>query len=121
MGLLQKYLGGKGKDIQQTKHPDEWIAVYLKLSDSEYGTQEERDSIHRFTDELSALIRESGIGVFDGDEFGNGEGGLFMYGPNADLLFNLVEPLLRSWKPLEGGYAIKRYGAPASQSERIDF
>lgn len=119
MRLLQKILGGK--DLQPTKPPEEWIAVYFKLSNDEYGTQEERDSIHQFTDKLAEVIRKSGMGVFDGDEFGNGECGLFMYGLDADQLFNVVEPLLRTWEPIKGGYAIKRYGAPAGQSERIEF
>lgn len=101
MRLLSKLLRSNKRD--QAKQPDEWIAVYFKLSNQEHGTSEERDSIHRFTDELAGLIRESGAGVFDGDEFGNGECGLFMYGPNADRLFNAAEPLLRRWKPLAGG------------------
>lgn len=117
MRLLQKFFGGRK---QPAKSGDEWIAVYFKLS-NEYGTQAERNDVHRFTDKLDKLIRESGAGVFDGDEFGNGEGGLFMYGPNADSLFSIIEPLLRDWKPLKGGYAIKRYGAPTDQSERIEF
>ena len=100
---------------------DEWIAVYFKLSDDDYGTADERDRIHRFTDKLSAVIQESKTGVFDGDEFGNGECGLFMYGPNADVLFEVVLPLLMEWDPLKGGYAIKRYGAPPEQRERIRF
>ena len=119
MGLLKKLLGGN--NIQSTKPSDEWIAVYLKVSNDEYGTEEERDSIHQFTDKLAEVILKSGAGVFDGDEFGNGECGLFMYGPNADQLFNVMESLLRGWKPLAGGYAIKRYGAPAGLSERIEF
>ena len=119
MGLLKKLLGGN--NIQSTKPSDEWIAVYLKVSNDEYGTEEERDSIHQFTDKLAEVILKSGAGVFDGDEFGNGECGLFMYGANADQLFNVMESLLRDWKPLAGGYAIKRYGAPAGLSERIEF
>ncbi len=112
-------------DIQATKPSDETIdetiAVYIKLSNDKYGTEEERDSIYQFTDKLVEVVLKSGAGVFDGDEFGNGECGLFMYGPNADRLFSAVESLLRSWKPLEGGYVIKRYGAPDGQSERIEF
>lgn len=117
MELLRKIL--KGKNIEPTK--DEWIAVYFKLSSGEYGTQEERDSIHRFTDRLTEIIAKSNMGIFDGDEFGNGEGGLFMYGGNADQLFDVVEPFLRTWEQLKGGYVIKRYGAPPGQGERIEF
>lgn len=100
---------------------DEWIAVYLKLSDSEFGTEEERNAVHQFTNRLDSVIQESKAGVFDGDEFGNGECGLFMYGPSADRLFEVVLPLLKDWEPLKGGYAIKRYGAPPDEQERVQF
>ena len=116
MRLFSKLLG-KNKETQ-TK--DEWIAVYLKLSNDNYGTDTERDSIRKFTDMLDEAIRESGQGIFDGDEFGEGEASLYMYGPNADKLFEVVEPLLRNWKSLKGGYAIKRYGT-SLEKERIEF
>lgn len=120
MNLSKKLFDGKKQHSE--KFQDEWIAVYFTLSGSEYGTQEEREAVHRFTDQLNRAINESGEGVFDGDEFGDGQGGLFMYGRDADRLFHVVEPLLRSWPPLrKGGYAIKRYGAPHDQQERIDF
>lgn len=98
----------------------EWVAVYVALDGGEYGSQAERDAIHRFTDELSRAIAASGTGVFDGDEFGKAECGLFMYGLNADRLFAVVEPLLRNWPPMQGGFAFKRYGASTGEV-RIDF
>ena len=118
MGILRKLIG---KKETSSEPKDEWIAVYFKLDAGLFGTQEERDLVHMFTDKLDEIIRASGEGVFDGDEFGNGECGLFMYGPNADRLFDAVEPLLKNWGPLRGGYAIKRYGAPLEQRERIEF
>jgi hypothetical protein len=98
----------------------EWIAVYLKLSGGEYGSREEQDEVRSFARELDGAIRKHGVGSFDGDEFGNNEAGLFMYGQDADRLFEAIEPLLRSWSLLDGGYAIKRYGEP-SRSERVQF
>ena len=76
--------------------------------------------VHRFSDSLASVIEDQQIGVFDGDEYGNGEGALFMYGPNADRLFEAVYLLLSTWSPVKGGYAIKRYGVP-ERSERIEF
>lgn len=101
----------------QTK---EWIAVYLKLSGGEYGSADEQDRVRAFACKLDGLIRRHGVGLYDGDEFGNSEAGLFMYGQDAGLLFETIEPLLRSWSLLKGGYAIKRYG-DASRSERVQF
>jgi len=103
------------------ERPQEWIAVYFKLSSGgEFGNAEERAMVHKFADKLESVIEERQIGVYDGDEYGNGQGALFMYGPNADLLFDAVYPLLSTWKPLKGGYAIKRYGM-AERRERIEF
>ena len=98
----------------------EWVAVHFKLSDAQFGTANERDAAHRFSDELSSVIEKQGVGVFDGDEFGNGEGVLFMYGPNADKLFDAVHSTLVTWEPLKGGHVIKRYGKKVD-SERVDF
>ncbi len=98
----------------------EWIAIHFKLLGGKLGTADERDRVHEFTDKLASIIEESRTGTFDGDEFGDGEGVLFMYGPDADRLFDVVNPLLKTWEPLRGGYAIKRYGKQ-EHSERIEF
>jgi hypothetical protein len=102
-----------------SKSPQEWIAVHFELS-SEFGSTEERAMVHKFTDKLASLIDEHEVGVFDGDEFGNGHEALFMYGPDADKLFDVVYPSLSTWEPLKGGYAIKRYGMQGRE-ERIEF
>lgn len=73
MGLLKKLLSGK--NVQTTKSSDERIAVYFKVSNDGCGTEEERKFIHQFTDKLAEVILNSGSGIFDGDEFGNGECG----------------------------------------------
>jgi hypothetical protein len=96
------------------------VTVHFKLSDNKFGSSEERDRIHRFSHELAALVQEYQAGEFDGDEFGNGEGTLFMYGPDADRLFETVLSALETWEPLRGGHVIKRYGK-LGRSVRIDF
>jgi hypothetical protein len=117
MGPFRKIFGSR----PTPESPQEWIAVYFKLtSGSEFGSTEERAVVHRFTDKLASVIEEQRAGVFDGDEYGNGQGALFMYGPNADRLFDVVYPLLSAWELLRGGHAIKRYGMP-ERSERVEF
>jgi hypothetical protein len=84
----------------------------LKLSDGKFGTSEEVSSINELSEILEAAIEEHEAGEFDGDEFGGGVARFFMYGPDADKLFDAIkQPLLDS--PLSrGGYAVKRYGPP---------
>ncbi len=114
--LLRQHVQIAGADPQQ-----HCVLVSFKLRSPGFGDHAERDAIHRFTAELAAAIAGSAVGEFDGDEFGEGECTLFMYGPDADRLFAVVQPLLISWKPLKGGSAIKRYGPPGSSEQRVNF
>jgi len=100
------------------------LLVHLKLQHGEFGSTEEREAIHEFEDELSDAIADAGVGEFDGDDFGKGESILYMYGPDADKLFDVVQPLLQRSALTKGGYAIKRYGEAEDEDARevrVDF
>jgi hypothetical protein len=86
------------------------VIVHLRLSDGRFGSSEEGESLYALEDQLKRAIEDASAGEFDGDEFGEGECVLFMYGPDADRLFEAVEPLLKTTPAAAGGYAIKRYG-----------
>ena len=86
------------------------VLVTLKLSDDQFGGPDEMDSIHEMTDQMLDVIEEKGVGEFDGDEFGGGECVLFMYGPDADVLFAAIEPILRASRWAKGASVLKRYG-----------
>ncbi len=102
---------------------DHCVQVFLKLSDGEYGTSGEIDTIHELSEILGEAIEKQEAGEFDGDEIGEGEATLFMYGPDADKLFEAIkEPLLAS--PLSrDGYVVKRYGPAKAgvKEERIEL
>ena len=65
------------------------------------------------------------VGCFhDGNQFGGGEVELFTYGPDADVLFGVIEEILRGFEVRSGSYAIKRYGAiedPNVREERVEL
>jgi hypothetical protein len=103
---------------------DQAVLVYLKLSDDRFGTSEERDQIRELSDQLEKAIQDHGVGEFDGDEFGEGQCTLFMYGPDADALFETIEPMLRDSSLTANGHAVRRYGDANdhnSKETRIDF
>lgn len=93
----------------------EWIAAYFSLSAPGFGDSSERNEIHHFANRLADEIERSGAGQYDGDEFGGGECGLFMNGPDADRLFDVVYPILVGWSKMKGGRVIKRYGSKDRQ------
>jgi len=97
------------------------VILHLRLSNGEFGSDEEHDAIHHMTGRLEQAILANDAGEFDGDEFGGNECVLYMYGPDAGRLFSAIQPVLRNWPALVGGYAIKRFGPPGAPFERVDF
>jgi hypothetical protein len=97
------------------------VILHLRLSHGEFGSDEEHDAIHRMISLLQQAILANDAGELDGDEFGGNECAIFMYGPDAGRLFAAIQPVLRDWQALAGGYAIKRFGPPGAAFERIDF
>jgi len=86
------------------------VIVHIKLNADQFGSSQEREAVFALEDQLEASIADGGAGEFDGDEFGDNKCVLFMYGPDADRLFTIIEPILKSTPLASGGYAIKRYG-----------
>lgn len=86
------------------------VIAHLLLTDAPFGSRRERENITALADQLQQVINDHDVGEFDGDEFGDGRCVLYMYGPNADRLFDVIEPILRENPLTQGGFAIKRYG-----------
>ena len=100
------------------------VIAYLNLSDDAFGTEEERESIHELSRRLEEQINAQEVGEFDGDEFGEGHCTLFMYGPDADALYSVIEPILRESALSMGGHITKRHGKatdPDAKEVRIDL
>ena len=92
------------------------VLVHIPLSTDTFGTDEEQEAVFALESELEEAVKASGLGEFDGNEFGGGECVFFMYGPDADALYGLIEPILRSKPIAAGGFAIKRYGEASDAS-----
>jgi len=78
------------------------VRVCFSLEDAGFGTSSQRNSIHRFTDRLEIALAETGIAWYDGDEFGEGECTLFMYGSNPEAVYEAALPTLRKASFLSG-------------------
>lgn len=93
--------------------PQACIRVRFALDDSKFGAKSERERIYRFTDKLNAALVAAGTGKYDGDEFGEGECMLFMYGTDAEAIYRTVSPLLSRASFLHGA-KVELFG-PGSQ------
>ncbi len=95
------------------------VIVYLPFSESANVSD-----FQALEDEIAEAIDRAGVGEFDGDEFGGGKCVLFMYGPDADRLFDAIAATLRSSLLSAGGYVIKRYGPaedPTARESRVEL
>ena len=86
------------------------VLVHLPLRQGQFGAREERHAIFALEDQVMRAVGEASAGKLDGHEFGDGACVLFLYGPDADRLYAVIEPLLKTAPAAAGGYAIKRYG-----------
>lgn len=95
------------------------VLVYLRLSNDAFGDYGDQRRIHELDDQLDDLLTQSGAGEFDGNEVGLGYWELFLHGSSADLVFDLVRPILSRFPAKAGSYVVKRYGEPGAPEERV--
>lgn len=77
------------------------------------------DRVYALEDRLARAVRK--VGEFDGNEWGEEGGVLYLYGPDADRLWAAVEPHVRGAGLPRGSSAVKRYGEPGSREERVEI
>jgi hypothetical protein len=84
------------------------------IVDFQYGKQD-MQPVFDLGDALDKAISTAEVGEYDGNEIAadGSDGSLYMYGPDADLLFEVVLPVLKSVDFMEGATVRIRYGPPA--------
>jgi|ERR1700730_3203459 len=70
---------------------------------------------------LEAAIEAAKVGELDGNEVATdgSDGTLFMYGPDADRLFEIVKPVLELCSFMHGARITLRYGSPGANQRQL--
>lgn len=99
------------------------VLVYLSFPVHKFDSQKAIDAIFDLESLMREVIEETGVGVFDGNEFCEGSDGesvtFFMYGNDADKIYEAISPLLAYLPRLPGSYILKRYGKYGEKEEQI--
>ncbi|MCX4649725.1 hypothetical protein [Streptomyces sp. NBC_01446] len=98
-------------DLPEPVTPEQAVIAHYCLSDEQYGSPAERA--------LSAAVADAGVGEVDGNEFGGGEAVLYAYGADAEALFKIMEPTLRSL-PFRPAHVVLRRESREAES-RVDL
>jgi hypothetical protein len=94
---------------------DQAVLIWItSLADPDSGLDLIEDSIIE-------AIETAGVGEFDGNEIGADGAMLFMYGPDADALWDAVDSAVSRSALGPGSRAVKRYGPPGAREVRVDL
>ena len=79
--------------------------------------------MHDLEKKLEKVIKEQGVGEYDGHEVAvdMSDGFLYMYGLNAEELFKTVKPTLEQTDFTKGALARLRFGGPGSGTKEIEI
>lgn len=97
---------------------EEAVLIFVKLSDDSFGEFEEREAVFDLEERVEFAAKTSGVGEYDGHEFGGGWGKLYLYGPDANRLADVVRPIVRASRPSQGSYLVRRFGPPGAREDR---
>ena len=97
------------------KRPAERLPEHAVIVRFGYG-RTDLQPIFQLENELQAAIAKAGAGEYDGNEVATdgSDGTLDMYGPDADVLFAVVRPILERSNFMRGARVQVRYGPPAA-------
>ncbi|MFF3950998.1 hypothetical protein ACFYYN_40285 [Streptomyces sp. NPDC001902] len=108
-------------DLPETP-PEHAVIARFQLGGEDFGEPGQRSLIFAAERSMGAAVEAAGVGEVDGNEFGGGEVVIFACGPDAEALYQVMEPGLRAL-PYRPAHVVLRYGEPADDvaMERIDL
>jgi len=111
LGFLDRFKKSKAPAEGSPASGEQAILIYVQGEDLEGSIP--------IQDKLYVLLEDSSLGMFDGNEVGGGELVLFLYGPDAELLFKHIEPTLKEDGFCNGAKAIIRFGGPGAPQREV--
>lgn len=88
----------------------------------DYGSRD-LSPLFELEDRLEAAIEAAQAGEYDGNEIAvdGGDGSLYMYGPDADRLVDVILPVLVAAPFMKGAAITKRYGPPEDGVREVEI
>ena len=105
--------------MEDPDHQEQYLHLVLKLSNAQLGVETERARIWAFAEGLDLDVQATGLGEFDGCEFGDGEYLLVAFSSqDVDRLMEQLRPLLRNSPLCDGGHFVRMIPSEVGRWER---
>jgi hypothetical protein len=120
MSILKKLFGKPSieQEIQtgNGKEPEHAVMVYFDYK------KEDLKPLHELEKKLEKVITDNKAGEYDGHEISvdYSDGILYMYGPNAEVLFKTIKQTLEATDFIVGAKAKLRFGPPQDGVKEIE-
>ncbi len=108
------------RNIKKLSPHEQAVIVHLRRTGLPEEIYEKYD-ISTLQDQLREAIVRQEVGEFDGNEIGPEEATLYMYGADAERLFEVVEPVLRAYPLSREGFVVIRRGPPGSPEREVSL
>ena len=98
------------------KEPEHAIIIYFDYK------KENLEPLHELEGELEKVIAKHNVGEYDGHEISldHSDGILYMYGPNAEVLYKTIKSTLLTKDFMKGAKAKLRFGPPEDGVPEIE-
>ncbi len=93
--------------------PEQAVLIHLDAKGLPQRVYDEYDVV-TLEDKLEEALSGRGVGEYDGNEFGEGEVVLYLYGADAERLFAVIEGTLRSYPLCRNARVVIRGGEPGA-------
>lgn len=116
MGFLNNLFGSKKKESVK----NDSVIEHAVIVHFDYGIQGMED-LYELREKLESIIETNQLGEYDGHEMATdySDGFLYMYGPNAESLFNGIKETLEQTNFMKGAKAKLRFGPPEDGVKEI--
>ena len=95
-------------------------AMIVFLASVDLSDADQQDALSRLEIDLIESVNQSGAGEFDGNEIGPDGIVLYLYGPDAELLFSTISGTLAKNPLSNGARVVLRYGGPGSREREVN-
>lgn len=122
--LLQRMIGRKtlgAGSSSGTNEPEQAILIYLdgqSLDEDVYQTCDIATLEDLLIKQIESLDH---VGELDGNETGPEGTTLYLYGPDAERLFEAIRPVLVSYPLCQNSRAVIRQGGPGASQREVTF
>ena len=99
--------------------PEQALLLRLRLPESQ--TDDETPTIVALEEAIESALRAHRSGEFEGHDLRDGVWTLYLYGPDAERIFESVAEVVRGARLDPSSHAVLRFGGRGAREERISL